>query len=282
MALKNKSKKQIHVKVGNITLGNDLPFVLIAGPDSLESYERTNAIVSKIKKYCKELGIPWIMKACFDKSQRTSFGSFRGIGLKRGLALYRRFKKELKVPITTDFSTVEEAKAMSSVVDLFQVQHYLSRITDILIAAGKYGKAVNIKKGNFMSPYDITGAIGKVESAGNKNIILTERGNIFGYRNVVADMRSLEIMKRTGYPVCFDASHTVQIPSGKAGASGGEREFSFPLARAAVAVGVAAIFLEVYDKPSIAPVDGPQSMLLSELPKALRVLKAIYRVVKGY
>ena len=198
------------------------------------------------------------------------------------MPLFRRFKKELKVSITTDFSTIEEAKEMSSVIDLYQVQHYLSRITDILVAAGKYGKAVNIKKGNFMSPYDITGAIGKVESTGNKNIILTERGNIFGYRNVVADMRSIEIMKRTGYPVCFDVSHTVQIPSGKAGASGGEREFSFPLARAACAVGVAAIFIEVYDKPSIAPVDGPQSMLLSELPKALGVLKEIDRVVKGY
>lgn len=274
--------KPRHIKIGNINVGNDLPFVLIAGPDSLESYERTNAIIPKIKKYCQELGIPWIMKACFDKSQRTSFGSFRGVGLKKGLALYRRFKKELNVPVTTDFSTVQEAKAMSSVVDLFQVQSYLSRITDILVAAGKYGKAVNIKKGQFMSPHDITGAISKVESTGNKNIILTERGYVFGYRNVIADMRSLEIMKQTGYPVCFDASHTVQLPSAKGRASGGEREFSFPLARAACGVGVAAIFLEVYDKPSIAPVDGPQSMLLSELPGVLRVLKEIDRVVKSY
>ncbi len=275
-------KKQVHVRVGNVTFGNDLPFVLIAGPDSLESYDRTNAIVSKIAKYTKELGIPWVMKACFDKSQRTSIGSFRGLGLKKATPLYRRFKKQYGVPVTADFSTVEEAKAMGPIVDLFQVQSFLTRITDILVAAGKYGKAVNIKKGQFMAPHDIEGAIGKVTSTGNKNIILTERGYMFGYRNVIADMRSLEIMKRTGYPVCLDVSHTCQLPSAAHGASGGEREFSFPLARAGVAVGVAAIFMEVYDKPKIAPVDGPHSFLLSELYDALKLMKELDRVVKGY
>lgn len=273
--------KPRHIKVGNINIGNDLPFVLIAGPDSMESYNRTNAIVSKIKKYTDELGIPWIMKACFDKSQRTSYGSFRGLGFKKAAPLYKRFKKELGVSVTADFSTVEEARQMRGIIDLYQVQSFFSRITDVLVAAGKYGPAVNIKKGQFMSPQDIVGAIGKVVSTGNHNIILTERGYMFGYRNVITDMRSLEIMKRTGYPVCLDVSHTCQLPSAANGASGGEREFSFPLARAGVGVGVAAIFMEVYDKPEIAPVDGLHSFLLSELPDALRILKKLDRVIKG-
>ncbi len=277
-----KNNKNIHIKIGNITLGNDLPFVLIAGPDSLESYERTNSIVSKINKYTKELGIPWIMKACFDKSQRTSIDGWRGLGLDKALPVYRRLKKEYGVPITSDFSTTEEAKKMSKVVDLLQVQARLYRQTDILVAAGRYGKSVNLKRSHGESPKGLPGAIGKITSTGNKNIVITERGSVFGHDDIVVDMRLLEAHKNLGYPICLDVSHTCQKPSADNGVSGGERKFSLPLAKAGVAVGVAAIFMEVYDKPELAPVDGPHSFLLSELFEALKLLKKIDQTVKGY
>lgn len=270
------------MKIGNVTVGNDLPLVLIAGPDSVESYQRTKAIVSKIHKYTKELGIPWIMKACFDKSQRTSINNWRGLGLEKALPIYQRFKQEYGMPITSDFSTVEEAKQMSKVVDLLQIQARLYRQTDILVAAGQYGRAVNLKRGHGESPKSLPGALGKITSTGNKNIIITERGSVFGHDDIVVDMRLLEAHKSYGYPVCLDVSHTCQKPSAENGKSGGERQWSFPLAKAGVAIGVAAIFMEVYDKPERAPVDGPHSFLLNELYEALKTLKALDRVIKGY
>jgi len=277
-----KENKNLHVRIGDIVVGNDLPFVLIAGPDSLESYKRTDAIVSKINNYTKELGIPWIMKACFDKSQRTSIEGWRGVGLNKALPLYRRFKKKYNTPVTADFSTVEEAKQMSKVVDLLQVQARLYRQTDILVAAGRYGQAVNLKRSHGESPKSLPGAIGKITSSGNKNIIITERGSVFGHDDIIVDMRLLEAHKDYGYPVCLDVSHTCQKPSADHGKSGGERRWSFPLARAGIAVGIAAIFMEIYDKPEQAPVDGPHSFLISELYDALKILKKIDQTIKGY
>ncbi len=287
----NHMKKPVHVRVGNVTFGNDLPFVLIAGPDSLESWERTDAIVSRIRASTEALGIPWVMKACFDKSQRTSVHNWRGMGdasltavqrLENALPLYRRFKEAYGMPVTADFSTVEEAALMSEDIDLYQVQARLYRMTDILVAAGMYGRAVNIKRGHGESPHSLEGAIGKVASSGNRNIIVTERGSVFGHDGIIVDMRLLEEYKQYGYPVCLDVSHPCQKPSSEGGKSGGDRSGSPPLARAGVAVGVAAIFMEVYDEPGLAPVDGPHSMLLDDLHEHLAMLKDIDRIVKRY
>lgn len=268
------------MRVGKIPFANNLPLVLIAGPDSLESWERTFPIVSRIKKVCDDVGVQYILKASYDKANRTSINSFRGVGLVAGLELLKKFREKLGVPVTTDVHTSEEAREAGEVVDLIQIPALLSRQTDLIIAAAKTGKPVNIKKGQFMAPQDLHGPIGKAESTGSKKILLTERGYSFGYHNLVVDMRGLEIMKETGYPVIFDASHSVQLPSGSGGTSAGERQFIFPLARAAVAVGVAGIFFEIYDDPKRAPVDGPNSLLLKDLPSVLKKLKEIDRVVK--
>jgi 2-dehydro-3-deoxyphosphooctonate aldolase (KDO 8-P synthase) len=276
---KNSAKKVI---VKDIQVGNNLPFVLIAGPDSLESYDRTFPIVRSIRDICKEVGVPYILKASYDKANRTSVHSFRGVGIKKGMALLKRFRKELSVPVTTDVHTPEEAKIVGEIVDLIQIPALLSRQTDLIVAAAKTGKPVNIKKGQFLSPYDIQNVSEKVFSTKNKNVLLTERGYMFGYGNLVSDMRSLEIMKKTGQPVIFDASHSIQLPSMKGTSSDGQREFIAPLARAAVAVGVAGVFLEVYDDPKTAPVDGPNSLILKDLKKVLTTLKAIDQVVKKY
>ncbi|WKZ29087.1 MAG: 3-deoxy-8-phosphooctulonate synthase [Patescibacteria group bacterium] len=286
-----KSAPPIHVKVGNVTFGNDLPFVLIAGPDSLESFERTDAIVSRIYEYTQSLGISWVMKSCYDKSQRTSIGNWRGAGdpsltamerLENALPLYRRFKEKYGVPVTTDYATVEEAARMSEDVDLYQVQARLYRMTDILVAAGRYGRAVNIKRGHGESPDSLPGAIGKVTSTGNTNVIVTERGDKYGRDGIVVDMRLLDVYKQYGYPVCLDVSHPCQQPSIAGGKSGGDRRGSRPLALAGAAIGVAAIFMEVHDDPDNAPVDGPHSMRLDDLYPLLKELKAHDRIAKGY
>ncbi len=266
---------QKEITIGNVTLGNDCPLVLIAGPDSLESYERTFPIVSEVARITEELRIPYILKASYDKANRTSVNSFRGVGIIEGLKLLQRFKDELNVPVTTDVHTPEEATEAGRVVDLIQIPALLSRQTDLLVAAGKTGKPVNVKKGQFMAPHDIQNVIEKVESAGNTSVSVTERGFSFGYGNLVADMRSLEIMKRTGAPVIFDAAHSVQYPSGHGTTSGGDRSFIAPLARAAVAVGIAGLFLEVYGDPDSAPVDGKNSLALKDLGSLLRTLMAI-------
>ncbi len=281
-----------HVKVGDITINgnNREPFVLIAGPDSLEEYDRTNAILGPIYDVTQKLGIPWIIKMCYDKSQRTSKDNWRGNGdpsltpiqrLENAIPLYDRFKRQYGAPITADFSTVEEAKLMGGIVDLLQVQARLFRMTDILVAAGQYGLAVNIKRGHGESTKALPGAIGKVASTGNHNIIVTERGTAVG-EQIYVDMPLLEEYKAYGYPVCLDVSHPCQLPSADHGKSGGQRERSFPLARAGIGIGIAALFMEVYDQPEIAPVDGPHSMLLSDLPRVLKKLSTIDRAVKEY
>lgn len=270
------------VKVSNIQISNRNPFILIAGPDSLESEGHAIFMAKSIWEIAKELEIPYIFKASYDKANRTSVRSFRGVGLKKGLRIFKTIKKKINIPVTTDVHSVEEALEAGKVVDLIQVPALLSRQTDILVAAGKTGKAVNIKKGQFIAPFNIGSVIDKVRSAGNEKVMVTERGYMFGYNDVVADMRSLEIMKREGFPVIFDASHTVQTPSSLNNVSGGDRTLTPALARAAIAVGIAGIFMEVHNDPENAPVDGKSSLKLKDLKSLLQKLKNIDDIVKSY
>lgn len=270
-----------HVKIGEIAVGNDLPLVFIGGPDSIESERHAILMAKSIKEICDKLGVPYIFKASCDKANRTSVKSFRGVGLKKGLEILAKVKKKIGVPVTTDVHSVEEARAAGRVVDLIQIPALLSRQTDLILAAASTGRAVNIKKGQFIAPHDVGHIIAKATSTGNKNILITERGYMFGYNNVVADMRSLEIMKQTGYPVIFDASHTVQYPSNRRGVSGGDSSLIPILARAAVAVGIAGVFVEIHDNPTRAKVDGPNSLKLADLPKLLESLKKIDEIAKA-
>lgn len=263
-----------------VVFSNRRPFVLIAGPDSIESEGHAIFMAKNIKEICDKLGVPYIFKASYDKANRTSIKSFRGVGLKAGLEILAKVKKLAGVSVTTDIHSVEEAKAASRVVDLIQIPALLSRQTDLVLAAASTGRPVNIKKGQFVAPHDAGHIIAKATSAGNQKVLITERGYMFGYNNVVADMRSLEIMKQTGFPIIFDASHTVQYPSGRGGVSGGDKSFIPVLARAAVAVGIAGIFVEIHDDPKRARVDGPNSFKLAGLPKLLETLKKIDGIVK--
>ncbi len=257
------------------------PFVLIAGPCVLEDQERVLKIGAKIKEITTRLGIPYIFKASYDKANRSSIDSFRGPGLTEGLARLAQLKKELAVPVLTDIHQSEQAAVVAEVVDIIQVPAFLSRQTDLLLAAGKTGKTVNIKKGQFLAPHDIQKVVEKVESTGNKRILLTERGVSFGYNNLVVDMRSLPIMRNTGYPVVFDATHSVQLPGAGGDRSGGEREFVPALTRAALGAGVDAVFIEVHDNPDQALSDGPNMVQLDQLERLLKLALNIDQIVKG-
>jgi 2-dehydro-3-deoxyphosphooctonate aldolase (KDO 8-P synthase) len=268
------------VEIKSVTVSNTKPFILIAGPDSLESLEHALHMASSIKKIADELGIQYIFKASYDKANRTSVESFRGVGLEAGLKIFSEIQKQLNIPVTTDVHSPQEAEEAGKVVDLIQIPALLSRQTDLLVAAGKTKKPVNIKKGQFIAPHNVDNLINKVTSTGNNQVLVTERGTTFGYNDMVVDMRGIEIMKRFNHPVIFDASHTVQTPSGLNNVSGGDRSLIPTLARAAVAVGVAGIFMEIHDDPDNAPVDGLSSLDLKDLPALLRTLKAIDRIVK--
>ena len=257
------------------------PFVLIAGPCVLEDQERVLKIGAKIKEITTRLGIPYIFKASYDKANRSSINSFRGPGLTEGLARLAQLKEELAVPVLTDIHQSEQAAVVAEVVDIIQVPAFLSRQTDLLLAAGKTGKIVNIKKGQFLAPHDIQKVVEKVESTGNKRILLTERGVSFGYNNLVVDMRSLPIMRNTGYPVVFDATHSVQLPGAGGDRSGGEREFVPTLTRAALGAGVDAVFIEVHDNPDQALSDGPNMVRLDQLERLLKLALDIDQIVKG-
>lgn len=257
------------------------PFILIAGPCVLEDQERVLKIGAKIKEITTRLDIPFIFKASYDKANRSSINSFRGPGLNEGLARLAQLKEELAVPVLTDIHQTEQAAVVAEVVDIIQVPAFLSRQTDLLLAAGKTGKIVNIKKGQFLAPHDIKKVVEKVESTGNKQILLTERGVSFGYNNLVVDMRSLPIMRNTGYPVVFDATHSVQLPGAGGDRSGGEREFVPALTRAALGAGVDALFIEVHDNPDQALSDGPNMVQLDQLERLLKLAVAIDQIVKG-
>lgn len=265
---------QNKVRVGPVIVGGK-PFVFIGGPCVIEGLDITLGIAERLQKITSEASLPFIFKSSYDKANRTSIGSFRGPGITEGLRILQAVKDKLGVPILTDVHSVEEAQLAAAVADVLQVPALLSRQTDLLVACGRTGRPVNIKKGQFLAPQDMKHAIAKVESTGNSGIMITERGTYFGYNNLVNDFRAIPIMKSFGYPVVFDATHSVQKPGSMCTVSGGEREFVFPLAKAAVAVGVDAVFMEVHFDPSRALCDGANSIFLDDLPSILETLKRI-------
>jgi 2-dehydro-3-deoxyphosphooctonate aldolase (KDO 8-P synthase) len=264
-----------------VAFANDRALTLIAGPCVMETEKATLAIARDLLEMTTKLGIPLVFKASYDKANRTSGGSFRGLGMKKGMAILEKVRKEYDIPVLTDVHTPEEAIEAAKTVDILQVPAFLCRQTDLLVACAKTGRAINIKKGQFMAPKDMAHAAAKITASGNKKVMLTERGTTFGYNDLVVDMRGIEIMKQSGIPVIFDATHSVQIPGGLNGSSGGRREFIMPLATAAVALGIAGLFLEVHPNPEKALSDGPNSIALKDLPKMLKKLVAIDKLVKS-
>ncbi|MCP3178088.1 MAG: 3-deoxy-8-phosphooctulonate synthase [Desulfuromonadales bacterium] len=269
------------VAIGNVVLGGNRPLVLIAGPCAIEDEGLTLRIAEYLQKLCAELGMGLIFKASYDKANRTSVTSFRGPGLEEGLRILARVRRELDLPVLSDVHDVSQVAAAAEVLDVIQIPAFLSRQTDLLVAAGETGKAVNVKKGQFLAPWDMKNAVGKIESTGNRHILLTERGASFGYNNLVVDMRSLVIMREMGYPVIFDATHAVQLPGGAGGASSGQRQYVGALSRAAVATGIDALFWEVHEDPDRALCDGPNCLPLAQLKQSLQEVMAIDRIVKG-
>ncbi len=268
------------VKVQNLTIANHLPFTLIAGPCQMESRDHAMDVCGTLKEITDKLAIPLIFKTSFDKANRSSLSGKRGLGLEGALPVYAEIKKTYGCPVLTDVHEREQCAEVASVVDILQIPAFLCRQTDLLVAAAATGKAVNVKKGQFLAPWDVKNIVDKLEASGCKNILLTERGASFGYNTLVVDMRSLPIMAATGYPVVFDATHAVQQPGGLGGASGGQREFVPTLARAAVAVGVAALFMETHPDPDNAPSDGPCMMKLDAMPSTLAMLKEFDVIAK--
>ncbi|WP_276789259.1 3-deoxy-8-phosphooctulonate synthase [Veillonella magna] len=269
------------VKIGNLTVGGGKGLFLLAGPCVIEDPERTLMIGRRTKEICDRLGIPYIFKASFDKANRSSYSSFRGPGLEEGLKILAHIKKELQVPVVSDIHSVEQIEPAAEVLDVLQIPAFLCRQTDLVYGAAKIGKCVNVKKGQFMAPKDMINVLKKMEEAGNENLMLTERGASFGYNNLVVDMRSFPIMRDFGYPVIFDATHSVQLPGGAGTKSSGQREFVPFLSRAAVGAGVDGLFMEVHDNPEEALSDGPNMVRLDDLEAILRDLKAIDTIVKG-
>ena len=265
-----------------VVAGFGSPLLLIAGPDVIESEAHALRMAQALKGIASARGISLVYKSSFDKANRTSSGSFRGPGLAEGVAILARVKKETGLPVTTDFHTPEQAGRLAAVVDLLQVPAMLSRQTDMLVAAGKTGRAVNIKKGQFLAPWDVERAVAKVRETGNDDVMITERGVSFGYNNLVVDFRALPRMRAQHVPVCFDATHSIQLPGAQGHASSGEREFIAPLARAAVAVGVDALFFEVHDDPEHALCDGPCQIPLHAFPAVLDGILAIDRAAREH
>ncbi len=246
--------------VPGLCVGPGCPLAVIAGPCVIESFDLCIEIAAQMKALCAELHVPYIFKASFDKANRTSAGSFRGPGLPEGLDILRAVRQQAGVPVLTDVHETGQVAEVAAAVDVLQIPAFLCRQTDLLVEAGRSGRAVNVKKGQFMAPQDMRPAVEKIHATGNRRVLLTERGTTFGYHNLVVDMRGLAIMRRLGVPVVFDATHSVQLPGGQGGSSGGQREFVAPLARAAAAVGIDALFLEVHPEPARARSDGPNSL----------------------
>ena len=268
------------VKCSNFEIANNKPFTLIAGPCQLENEEHALKISSELKKITTDLGINLIYKTSFDKANRTSLKGKRGMGLEKSLPIFDKIRKEVGLPVLTDVHTSEQCSIVADHVDILQIPAFLCRQTDLLIAAAKTGKIINVKKGQFLAPWDMANVIKKIENSGNKNILITERGASFGYNTLVSDMRALPIMSRFGFPVVFDTTHSVQQPGGMGEKSGGQREFVPYLARAAIAVGVGAIFMETHEDPDNAPSDGPNMVPLNEVKTLLKKLTEIDKLVK--
>lgn len=281
MSKATKSAKSVEVIVGDCRFSNDRPLSFIAGPCSLESEELLLKVGTTLKKQFDKLKLPFVLKCSADKANRTSVKSFRGPGFDRGLEILARIKRKLDVPLLTDIHEPAHAAMAAEVCDVIQIPAFLSRQTDLLLAAGHTGKPVNIKKAQFMAPWDIANAVAKVESTGNKKIMVCERGTSFGYNNLIVDMRSFLIMRDLGYPVIYDATHSVQLPGGKGDSTDGQRQFAIPLTRGAVAVGVAGVFLETHPDPRHALSDGPNSVFLDDVPQLVGEVRAIDGIVKG-
>ena len=264
-----------------VEIGGGRPLVLIAGPDVIEGEAHALSMARALQGMARERGVPLVYKSSFDKANRTSLDSFRGPGLAEGLRVLARVREEVGIPVTTDVHEPSQAAQLAGVVDLLQVPAFLCRQTDLLLAVGRSGAAVNVKKGQFVAPWDMRHAVEKVRAGGGTRVMLTERGSTFGYNTLVVDFRSLVRMADLGVPVCFDATHSIQMPGGLGRATGGEREMIAPLARAAVAVGVDALFLEVHDDPARAPCDGPSQLSLEELPALLDAVVALDRARRG-
>lgn len=279
--MSNSITQPKHVTVGPISFGNDLPFVLISGPCQIESRDHALFMADALAKAAGKAGVPFIFKSSFDKANRTSVSGRRGVGIDAGLAILAEVKAALGCPVLTDIHGPEQVVAAAQAVDILQIPAFLCRQTDLLIAAGQTGAVINVKKGQFLAPWDMAAVAQKVASTGNERILLTERGASFGYNTLVSDMRALPTMAQTGYPVVFDATHSVQQPGGLGSASGGQREFAPLLARSAVAAGVAAIFAEAHEDPDNAPSDGPVMLPLNWVGPMLEKLVAIDAVVKG-
>jgi 2-dehydro-3-deoxyphosphooctonate aldolase (KDO 8-P synthase) len=268
------------VSVNSVTIGGNRPLVLVAGPCVIEAEEVTLRIARGIKEIASRVGMDVIFKSSYDKANRSSIHSFRGPGLDEGLGILRRVKEELHLPLLSDVHRFEEIEKASALLDVIQIPAFLCRQTDLIVEVAKTGKAVNIKKGPFLAPWDMRNVIEKVTSTGNENLLLTERGTSFGYNNLVSDMRSLAIMRSFGYPVVYDVTHSVQLPGSIGDRSGGQRELVPPLARAATAVGIDALFMEVHEDPSRALCDGPNTVSLDVMASLLAQVKGIDRIVK--
>ena len=270
------------VTVGKVRFGNALPLALIAGPCVLESHAHAFDMAAALKELTARLGVGFVYKTSFDKANRTSGKSARGVGLDQALATFSELREKLGVPVLTDVHEPEQCAAVAEVVDVLQIPAFLCRQTDLLVAAAKTGRVVNVKKGQFLAPWDMANVVEKITGAGNANVLVTERGVSFGYNTLVSDMRSLPVLARTGAPVIFDATHSVQQPGGQGTASGGEREFVPVLARAAVAVGVAGVFIESHQDPDHAPSDGPNMVPLNEMEPLLKRLMQFDALAKGF
>jgi 2-dehydro-3-deoxyphosphooctonate aldolase (KDO 8-P synthase) len=269
------------VKAGNVTFSNSMPLALIAGPCQMESRGHAFMVAGKLKELCAKLGIGLVYKTSFDKANRTSLSGKRGMGLEKSLAVFADIRKELGLPVITDVHEIYQCAELAPVIDILQIPAFLSRQTDLLIAAAKTGCVINVKKGQFLAPWDMKNVVQKVVASGNPNVMLTERGASFGYNTLVSDMRSLPIMAETGAPVIFDATHSVQQPGGQGTSTGGDRRMVPVLARAAVAVGVAGVFVETHEDPDNAPSDGPNMVPLAEMEGFIARLMALDRIAKA-
>jgi 2-dehydro-3-deoxyphosphooctonate aldolase (KDO 8-P synthase) len=271
----------IQVTVGNVVIGNDRPLTVIAGPCQLESETHAQMIAGQMKEACDAAGAQFVFKASYDKANRTSLGGKRGLGIDEGLRILQSVGKAIGVPVLTDVHSEAQCAVAAEAVDILQIPAFLCRQTDMLLAAGNTGKVVNVKKGQFLAPWDMPNVVSKIESTGNKRILLTERGTSFGYNTLVADMRSLPQMAATGYPVVMDATHSVQQPGGMGGSSGGQRQFAPVMARAAVAIGVGAVFIETHEEPDNAPSDGPNMIYLDKMPALIASLMKFDALAKA-
>jgi 2-dehydro-3-deoxyphosphooctonate aldolase (KDO 8-P synthase) len=273
--------KQKIVQCGKLNISNSNTFTLIAGPCQLENEKHAMSVAEKLKEITQKLNIGLIYKTSFDKANRTSLKGKRGTGLENSLPIFDKIRNELKIPVLTDIHAIDQCELVAKHVDILQIPAFLCRQTDLLVAAAKTRKIINVKKGQFLAPWDMVNVVKKIEDSGNENILVTERGASFGYNTLVSDMRALPIMAKNGYPVVFDATHSVQQPGGMGDKSGGQREFVEYLARAAIAVGVAAVFMETHPDPDNAPSDGPNMVPLSKMESLLKQLLSIDNIIKN-